>query len=370
MTWRNVHSARPVIVRLRFLMTGTFRFLLAALVMVGHIAGYHYLKHFGQYAVRAFFVLSGFAVTTALNGVYCFAPVQFFGNRFLRLFPCYFAACAGTAIAIQAYPLEAAAFMPRWAFDALAGDIARNFLIVPLAFGEPAFRYIEPAWSIAVELVLYLLLWIGIARSARAASIALAAGIAYHATMLLAGAPFEYRYFSINSAVFSFSAGSLLHFALQNGRFAPGPGLGALAGTLWIANLVTADWIMPARYTETWGFYLNTALAAVIVSALAAAKKRPALAAIDRVLGELAYPVFLLQWIAAFVTHVVFARDTWRGWDLVVDTTPVILAMAACLAWAQSALVEPLRRHVRLTASADVHPTLAQSGVSVANMAD
>jgi peptidoglycan/LPS O-acetylase OafA/YrhL len=53
-------------------MFGILRFFLAYLVVLSHIVGSPYLSHFGFYAVRGFFVLSGFIMTAALNDVYHF----------------------------------------------------------------------------------------------------------------------------------------------------------------------------------------------------------------------------------------------------------------------------------------------------------
>jgi peptidoglycan/LPS O-acetylase OafA/YrhL len=70
-------------------MPGTFRFLLAVAVVLCHLIHTPYYRDLGYYAVRAFFVLSGFAMTAALNEVYGFDGKRFWINRFLRLVPPY-----------------------------------------------------------------------------------------------------------------------------------------------------------------------------------------------------------------------------------------------------------------------------------------
>jgi peptidoglycan/LPS O-acetylase OafA/YrhL len=100
-------------------------------------------------------------MTAALNEVYGFDGKRFWINRFLRLVPPYLTVCFLTALAIRCYPLEAARFMPRWAYPATAADVAENLSIMPLAFGGLQFRYIEPAWTLAVEIIMYAILWIG-----------------------------------------------------------------------------------------------------------------------------------------------------------------------------------------------------------------
>jgi peptidoglycan/LPS O-acetylase OafA/YrhL len=161
-------------------MPGAFRCFLAMSVVLSHCVDTAYCHHLGYYAVRAFFVLSGFAITTALNEVYGFDGKRFWTNRFLRLAPPYLAVCLLTALAIRYSPAEAARFMPRWAFPATTGEIAENLIIVPLAFGGLQFRYIEPAWSLGVEIIMYALLWIGMARSSRGSLICFVNGAVYH----------------------------------------------------------------------------------------------------------------------------------------------------------------------------------------------
>jgi peptidoglycan/LPS O-acetylase OafA/YrhL len=50
-------------------LTGTFRFVLAVIVVLSHLMGARYTAHMGFFAVRAFFVLSGCVMTSALNEV-------------------------------------------------------------------------------------------------------------------------------------------------------------------------------------------------------------------------------------------------------------------------------------------------------------
>ena len=102
-------------------MTGTFRFVLALIVVFSHLAGARHTAHMGFYAVRAFFVLSGFVMTSALNEVYGRDGLRFWSNRFLRLLPPYYAVCLATALAIGLCPEHAAAFLPRWGFAMTPG---------------------------------------------------------------------------------------------------------------------------------------------------------------------------------------------------------------------------------------------------------
>jgi peptidoglycan/LPS O-acetylase OafA/YrhL len=68
---------------------------------------------------------------------------------------------------------------------------------------------------------------------------------------------------------------------------------------------------------------------------------------IDRTLGEWSYFAFLGHWLAGFLIAGIFFNGDWRGWTLLLATTPVVLAASAVLAWLNAILVEPLRNRVR-----------------------
>ena len=78
-----------------------------------------------------------------------------------------------------------------------------------------------------------------------------------------------------------------------------------------------------------------------------ALKARPA---IDTVLGEWAYPVFLVQWLVGFLIAVMLPQDLWRGWTLMLLSAVPITFLAAALAALNSKFADTLRTKAR-----DVH---------------
>src|ERR1700739_4737118 len=95
-------------------MFGSLRLLLALLVMLGHLVGSEQVTHFGYYAVRGFFVLSGFLMTAGLNDIYEFDARRFWINRALRLLPPYYVVCLFTLFVIVLLPDSAAKFTQQW----------------------------------------------------------------------------------------------------------------------------------------------------------------------------------------------------------------------------------------------------------------
>jgi peptidoglycan/LPS O-acetylase OafA/YrhL len=74
-------------------MFGVCRTVLAVLVVLNHIAGAHKL---GWHAVFGFYILSGYLMTLIMTRNYGYSisgTWKYFINRFLRIYPIYWAAC-------------------------------------------------------------------------------------------------------------------------------------------------------------------------------------------------------------------------------------------------------------------------------------
>ncbi len=329
-------------------MLGAFRFFLALLVVLSHLVNSPAFGHVGYYAVRAFFVLSAYAMTAALNESYVFDGRRFWTNRFLRLAPIYLSTCALTALAIAADPVDAAHFMPRWSVAQTPSDIVGNLLVLPmLSFGQTNFMYIEPAWSLAVELFMYGALWLIVARGAWGALLCVGFGIYYHLVLLLHGAPFGLRYFSIESATLSFGLGAVVYFWRDRVNVTERHNFTSIVCAAWLINLLAPAALGWADFGTSTGFYLNSSLTPLVVVALLRAPLGTKLRRLDSYLGDLSYPIFLVQWVGGFIGYLLLAGKEMRGWELMLVSTPVILLTAAGLAWLQSRFIEPLRVRIR-----------------------
>lgn len=325
-------------------MFGGLRLFLAFFVVFSHLVGTHYLQHFGFYAVRGFYVLSGFLMTAGLNDLYAFDARRYFTNRLLRLMPLYFVVCLLTLIAVVCLPAEATTFIGQWNPELLWRDAITNVLVLPLDHPEPHYRLIPTAWSLAVEIEMYVVLFLFVSRSEQHAMLALFFGLLYHAICSLYHLPFDYRYFGAPSALLSFSLGALIYFYRKRGlllEVTPAMAVAALA--IWVVDALAPR----TSFIESSGYYTDTILFAVVVTGLANAKGGPLLRSMDRALGEIAYPVFLVQWLTGFVTTLVFLPGTWRGWSLAVASIPVTLMASVVLAVFNQKVIEPLRDRIR-----------------------
>jgi len=329
-------------------MFGALRLFLSFLVVISHLMGNAYFTHFGFYAVRGFFVLSGFIITAGLNEIYRFDGVRFWANRLLRLLPIYYVVCLATLVAIAFLPNETGEFLSTWKFDAREGsDVLMNLLVLPLQFGEPTFRLLPPYWSIAVEIEMYLLLWIVIARREAYAAVALAVGISYHLACMFDGLDWQTRYFAPPSALLSFALGALLYFWRKRGWLDVGPGTACVALAAWMANMMAGGLIFSTSYIYDIGYYLSAVFFFFVAAGLARGTSSPVTQKIDHALGELAYPVFIAQWVVSFAVWITLVPDRSRGLMLTAIATPAILLVAYGIAWLGRRYVDPLRTSVR-----------------------
>jgi peptidoglycan/LPS O-acetylase OafA/YrhL len=328
-------------------MFGSLRFLLAYLVVLSHLVGGDDVDHFGFYAVRGFFVLSGFMITRVLTEVYDFRGAPFWTNRMLRLLPPYYLVCVLTVLAVAGFPHQAGDFLKFWHHDLRPADLLMNIVVLPMQFPSLEFRLFPPYWSVAVELVMYVLLWLVLSRREAFAVIGIGIGIAWHLCWLGADGSWPARYFTAPSALLSFSSGAFIYFLLRRQALSIGPGVTWAALACWLANMVAGAVILPESYVVGVGYYVGIVCCVVLVAGLAERQFVAPFDRIDRILGDMAYPLFLLQWLVGFLVTVAFFPEASRGWLIFLAATPALILAAYGVAWLNEALVEPLRRRVR-----------------------
>lgn len=163
-------------------MFGTYRTILALMVVVGHLLQVEFL---GSLAVMGFFVLSGFLMTAIMHESYGYSASgrgRFVLNRCLRLYPTYWLACAVSlgviawcgAEYVKSY--RAAIAVPR---DTVA--ILANLTIIFPDFFPFQFtpRLSLPTWALTVELCYYALICLGASKTRKRAVAWLSVSVVY-----------------------------------------------------------------------------------------------------------------------------------------------------------------------------------------------
>jgi peptidoglycan/LPS O-acetylase OafA/YrhL len=334
-------------------MLGSFRFLLAVLVAIAHLArGVDFVGRFGVYAVFGFYVISGYLMTLILNEAYGFRLKEFAFNRFLRLYPAYYVVALVTLPAIAWLP-DAPQFLQAWRINRDPLDLASNVLLFPFAFYAEKFRLIPPGWSLAVEIVNYFLLWAFVARGPQRAAVAFAAALAFHLTSLALGQSWPERYEPFYAALLPFSMGSGMYF-IKRRIDRPAPGIGMLAAGfgLWLVNLFLAGAALTMGDSgETALFYLNLILVTGLVFMLVA-QPRSTTWRLDKLLGDLAYPLFLTHWLASFIVARLVLPGEPDGLAYVAISLLLATGVSIPLAWGGNLLLDPVRLRVRRRATA------------------
>jgi len=340
---------------------GAFRLLLALAVVVAHVSPSTGMRLLGMMsaslAVQIFYVISGFYMAMILRHKYVGegALVAFMKNRVLRLYPMYLVVllatlvlagvvklATGRAIEPLAFWLEHGGHMSvgSWLLLGISnvtivGQDLVSFAAVDPASGQlyltaafhreplPAwqFLFVPPAWTVGIELMFYAVapfivrrrVWV--VASLMAASLLLRVYIMHR--WLLFDDPWTYRFFP--TELLLFLAGVVAfrlyerHEALLHRyrRIGLGVALGAVALVLVYERLPIA--LREPRY----GLAPGLAVIPLVIPWIFAATHE---SRVDRWLGELSYPVYIVHYPLTFVLHAlgIAGLEANFGWITVV----------------------------------------------------
>ncbi|WP_315386620.1 acyltransferase [uncultured Stenotrophomonas sp.] len=322
-------------------MLGSFRFFLALCVVLFHLTGR--IPNLGQFAVECFYVISGYLVTMILARTYKFEFKSFALNRFLRLYPSYYALALLTLFMWFTLP-RMSEFHACWVWAGRVTDVIGNLLIWPWTFfpdqpGNFKFRLIPSTWSIAVEICCYFLLWAFAARSWRWTAATLLAAAAYHAYTFHAGMNPTTRYAPVSAAMLAFCTGSLAfrasdlvvkHRPAWMTRTAAQPVL--LLGAIFAFLVVWKGSTYDTSATSNPYYYGVIALAALVSLLFHGIRAQGTLGRIDRWLGDLSYPVFLIHYPAGYLVWLAMGQpEAMRGWPIALWAIPVAIFLSAAV---------------------------------------
>ena len=310
-------------------MFGTLRYTLAVMVVAQHLwAPFHNWS--GVYAVFGFYVVSGYLMALVLNEVYPYTPggtLRFLLNRALRIYAPYLVALAFAAWVAAENPVVAGKVDPAMVVPTNRDEWLANLLILGLV-PEYIPRLISVAWSLRVELVMYGLMAVGLARGLRATLLWYGASLGYTLFFVLSAAPFEERYYTVQAASLPFALGALAYHMrprLTWRRHLP------LAGTLFALNWAFAH--LFGTVGTDYGMYLSLLVSVYLVAVLRSPPDGvpPWLIRADRWLGNLSYPVFLLHWPIAALIAATQGLAPRPSWGLFLAALPAVHVAAVAL---------------------------------------
>jgi peptidoglycan/LPS O-acetylase OafA/YrhL len=228
----------------------------------------------------------------------------------------------------------------------------RNLVVLTLHFDNanlPAL--IPPAWSVDIELFLYLAIGLVIRRSVAATAVAVMVCAVYTGVLLAQGVSFPERYSSVLAGGLPFGIGALIWHGRERISSALGGHLRTplfLAAAFFAANAI-APAIVPRGWAFYGGFYVSMLAIALLVMTLAQLDPRRVATSwtrTDALLGSLSYPLFLCHWQVAVVA-IWLGLATGKGAALFLWCLPLATATAwAVHRWVEQP-IEALRNRVR-----------------------
>ena len=293
---------------------GLIRFLLAYSVVVGHFTFFPTYRLVGtDTAVEAFFVLSGFYIAMIWDTQYS-SVKDFWINRFLRLYPAYFVIAfanlifnliePGSLQNIFSFPpllsiylvfTNATMIFQDWAMFLGLQNGHLHFVSNFNDSNPPIWRYllIPQAWTLGVEISLYILAPLLFIRKFKYIFLILLLSMLIRIYLLMHGKgddPWNYRFFPNELALFMLGAVAYRFYA--NIQFSSNPALFQLLGK-WFATLIIAFIFFFPNITADYAFkkglfYLLLASAIPFIFYYSKSSK------VDRFIGELSYPMYLV----------------------------------------------------------------------------
>lgn len=283
---------------------GALRLYLAVCVFLWHcwmVQHHHALASFA--AVYCFFIMSGFYISMALDQTYPDTPngtLRFYANRALRLYPTYLVVLVATAIAyrvglisygvpgISGHSSFWGAFnqitvLPKVAYLTLSATAATGNTFGPfLTVGIEMMFYALAPFFVRWKLPNLILLFV-------------ASGIVHFIPYMLGLPDRQWQYEFFPSTAVLFVAGSLsyrLYVAIKDtaNRYV---GWIALPGI--IAYGVYFD---PMAYTNTFEPIVLYAAFSLMLPFLFIASQQPRIKKIDKFLGDISYPIYVVHILA------------------------------------------------------------------------
>lgn len=332
---------------------GLYRYLLAVLVLIGHLWPELSAKA-GTYAVFSFYILSGYLMTYVIRDVYGLHKQgikRFLVNRFLRIYPNYYLVMFLTLVILSVSPPSGSFMDPAVKIPSDFLHWLVNIIIFGLAPGIAEFhmsgeRLVSVAWSLHVELCFYVLMAGFLVRSNQVVHIWFAVGLASTIYMVAANFSWQDRYYTLVASSLPFSIGALLYIYRRKLSFLDKKILAVGVPFMYFTHAILAN-ALYGRGPEAMGigFYISLCLAAISIAVLSSFRvewESYQLGKWDRAIGDLTYPLFLTHVIVGMLVSSWLGLD--KGWALFVVT----LILSSGLSWLMHGTIERKVEKARL----------------------
>ena len=278
-------------------MFGTFRFLLACTVAMGHI-GYAALLNISTpvTAVIGFYLISGYVMTGLIRNYYMGLPSvpKFYLDRLLRIYPQYVFFLCVSLVLFFFLKVED----PHLSSGFNLQRLSYNLLIIPLDFymflDASGFLLIPPTWSLGLEVCFYLLIpFLLMMTRARALGIIISLFIFTLATFNVVDSD-VWGYRLVPGTLYVFLLGSLLYDQqLRSIRY-------VLVYLAVLMVLVMA--VGEIRLPHTIEIYVGISIGFPLLYVLSKRRKNK----YDDLLGNISYGVFLSHYLVRWFYQAIY----------------------------------------------------------------
>ncbi len=271
-------------------MYGTLRFILATIVALSHMGVTLYGYNIGVMSVVIFYILAGMVSYKLISRNYINEPTKYYKDRIKRIFPLYYMVLIFSFIV---YLLGAKSYF----ISSQAGivEYLSNIFILPLAYymynDLDKFTLIPPVWSLAVELQFYILVPFVLPRKKIfLISFMLSFLVYIFATIGFLNTDY-FAYRLLIGVLFIFLLGTILEKTILGEKSSL-----KLLKIIYILIVILSLYIFYIDYKVPYNHETLSALLIGIPLIYSLSKlKNQAYKVIDKYLGNISYPIFLLH---------------------------------------------------------------------------
>lgn len=320
-------------------MFGTYRTCLAIAVVVHHLISIPILGH---YAVHGFFILSGYLMTYIMINSYGYSFYgirSFTTNRFLRLYPSYWAILAITIAAIYILGEDNSSSYRAFVYypDSFLSIIQNiSLLYFDMFPGSVSPRLSPPTWALTIEIIFYILIALGISRSKQLTGFWFLASIGYMSFTHIFNLDYSYRYDVVIAGTLPFSVGAMIFHYYDDPRLSfirnINQNVVFMLCFLFIFNSGIAAVGEKMNFSDavfSWSFYVNYIINAMLIIYLIDGRIPYISRDLDSQIGNYSYPIYLSHWLAGFIASMIIWGEPVRGFNI-QGIVSLLVALVIC----------------------------------------
>lgn len=344
-------------------MFGILRTTLALMVMVFHL--FSGILPLGTYAVFGFYIISGYLMTLIMNTSYghsWFGRYSFGVNRFLRLYPQYWAAAVFSIALIyflgsdDVKNYHGSIFIPT-----SLEEILRNILMAFPSWHPNSLnpRLVPPTWALTVEIFFYILICFGLSKTFKRVKIWLLLSVCYVIGSYIVGLSWQDRYYPVAAASLPFSIGSAIYFVTKSNYIDKLYYKFKISSIhLYILMLTNClAWMILSKYNIgkliEVGFYINIIICSLLVYSIVIGREIVKInKKLDKFIGDFSYPIYLLHWQSGLlVSFLIFGESfheySARGLISLVGSILFVIIISLVFMWGIDKPIQRIRSKVK-----------------------